>query len=572
MQDQLAIFACSHLVPELRTILKKGSYPDVRLFGYPAQCLKKVKKPGDLAGILGSKGRSFNKSIIIASTCFRKSAFTGELPANTEMIHLEHCQEIILNKETICHFVQQGYYIITNGWLRSLNKNIRDWGFDATLARSFFNESMKKILFLDTGLPGKFNADVIRLSEYMGLPYERLPVGLSHCENYLKGIIADWRADRIHHSMSDKIAALTGERADYLVIVNQLRVLVDLKQESQIAQEVFFLLTVLFAPGAICYRQFNEGAEIRKIFYNNKTFNVAADKNRSFDLEVSYQGEMLGIFELSEIKFPEHIEKYKRLGRIISQICSLAIANARKYELMEKQKEELTMSNRSKDKFFSILAHDLRSPLHALIGLTDILNENLESFSSDELQEYIKGLNKSAVNLSGLLENLLEWSRVNRGIMEFRPENLPLLTLVKKSVAVFREALVRKSITIRQEIDESLTILADHKMVDSVIRNLLSNAIKFTPREGSIQITAERIPGNMIMISMADTGIGMNNELQENLFKLEAKISRPGTEDEPSTGLGLLLSKEFVEKHGGSIWAESLENQGSTFRFTLPSG
>jgi len=572
MQRQLAIFACSHLMPELSHIFKKGSYPDVKLLGYPAHCLIAANDNHYLIDAIAKKKKSFANIIVITSSCSGKVSLKKESAKNLEIIHLDQCQELFLNKETLHYFIQQGCYVITNGWLRTYEEHIRDWGFDAPMAKAFFNESMKKILLLDTGIPGNYHHDLASLAEYMGLPYDVLPIGLSHAGMFFKGLVAEWRADQIHSTMSDKVAILARERADYLIIVNQLRVLVDLKQETQIVREVFSLLTILFAPGAICYRQFNESIETQKLYYNDKVFSSAWDGSRSFSLEVFYQGEMVGIFELAEIKFPEYIENYKRLGAIISQICSLAIANARKYEIMEQQKEQLLKSNQSKDKFFSILAHDLRSPLHALIGLTDILHENLESFSSGELQSFIQGLNKSVVNLSSLLENLLEWSSVNRGIMEFKPEKIQLLKLVRKAVTVFRDASERKSITIQNHIEDSVTAYADYKMVDSIIRNLVSNAIKFTPREGSISIASQNIPEDKVLISISDTGIGMSEELQESLFKLEAKVSRPGTEDEPSTGLGLLLSKEFVEKHGGRIWIESRENLGSTFYFTLPSG
>ncbi|MBN2762353.1 MAG: DUF1638 domain-containing protein [Bacteroidales bacterium] len=570
MQNQLAIFACSHLLPELTHVMKKAGYHDVILFGYPAHCKGNAAESDYLINAVDKKKKAFAKIVVISSSCLNLKLLQDDPEEKTEIIHLEQCQEILLNRDTLHHFIQQGCYIITNGWLKAYKKHIHDWGFDKDMARSFFHESMKKILLLDTGIPGNYRNNLISLSDYIDLPYEVLPIGLSVCEKYLSAIVSEFRADQAHKTISDKIAEMARERADYLVIVNQLGLLVDLKQEVQIVREVFSLLNILFAPESICYRQYRKDIENQRFYFNDRVFDAEKDESRSFSLEIFYQGELTGIFELAGVKFPEYIESYKRLGRIISQICSLAIANARKYEIMEEQKEQLALSNRSKDKFFSILAHDLRSPFNALLGLTEILSENLESYTTEELQIFIKSLNKSTINLNRLLENLLEWSKINRGIMEFHQEKLPLKTIIHHAISLYREVAIKKSINLRYNIPENINVFVDQKMVDSVIRNLVSNAIKFTSRKGTISLSATKKNNKELLVTISDTGIGMNKELLDNLFKIDAKVNRPGTEDEPSTGLGLLLCKEFVEMHGKKIWVKSKENQGSTFYFTLP--
>ncbi|HEU4789954.1 MAG TPA: HAMP domain-containing sensor histidine kinase, partial [Flavobacterium sp.] len=175
----------------------------------------------------------------------------------------------------------------------------------------------------------------------------------------------------------------------------------------------------------------------------------------------------------------------------------------------------------------------------------------------------------SAVNLNRLLENLLEWSRMEQGLIPFYPQKSKLLPLVKESISALQDEANKKRLKIQTTISEDITIYADHHILQSVIRNVLSNAVKFTPRDGTIKIEAREDSKNTV-VSITDTGIGMDTKILNNLFKLDVRTNRNGTENEPSTGLGLILCKEFVEKHNGKIWVESEVNKGTTFYFSFP--
>lgn len=232
--------------------------------------------------------------------------------------------------------------------------------------------------------------------------------------------------------------------------------------------------------------------------------------------------------------------------------------------------EQLEIANAEKNKFFSIIAHDLRSPFQGLLGMTDILATQYNEFSQDEIKELSTSLHHSVVNLYKLLENLLEWARLQRGSMEYNPEELFLSDIYTTSLDSIKQRALQKEIRIVKDIDVDIKVFADEKMINSVFRNLLSNAIKFTNRGGVIIVNAIEKDEMMIEISVADTGVGISSEVLSKLFKLDEKVGTKGTENEPSTGLGLLLCKEFVERHGGTIRVGSEEGQGSTFSFTLP--
>lgn len=237
---------------------------------------------------------------------------------------------------------------------------------------------------------------------------------------------------------------------------------------------------------------------------------------------------------------------------------------------VQKKNEELFKLNVEKDKFFSIIAHDLRSPFNSFLGLTQIMAEELPNLSSEEVQKLAVGMRNSATNLYRLLENLLHWSKMKQGLIPFNPSVVKLLPVVVESMAIMVDPAQQKGIEILCDIPEDIEVFGDSNMLQTIIRNLVSNALKFTTAGGRIQIKAKNTTQRNVEIAITDSGIGMNSEIMDNLFRIDVRSSRKGTAGEASTGLGLLLCNEFVEKHGGKFKVESEEGKGSTFSFTLP--
>jgi PAS domain S-box-containing protein len=233
--------------------------------------------------------------------------------------------------------------------------------------------------------------------------------------------------------------------------------------------------------------------------------------------------------------------------------------------------EELQKLNAEKDKFFSIISHDLRSPFSGLLGLTQIMAEELPDLTKAEIQSIAVRMRNSATNLFSLLENLLLWARMQQGLVPFNPEVIQIHKIALESIVMMVEPANIKGIEIVNDIPVDLNVFADSNTLQNVIRNLVSNAVKFTPKGGKVNLSAKVIAGNSIEVTITDTGIGISNAMIENLFRLDVQTNRKGTEGESSSGLGLLLCKEFIEKHGGKIWVESEEGKGSAFHFVIPS-
>jgi signal transduction histidine kinase len=230
---------------------------------------------------------------------------------------------------------------------------------------------------------------------------------------------------------------------------------------------------------------------------------------------------------------------------------------------------ELQKLNADKDLFISILGHDLKNPFNNLLGLSEVLAEDIHNLNIDEIEEIAGNINKSAKITNHLLEDILIWARTQQGKISCKPQNLNFTNICQDAVEVLNSNAKAKNITIDySKVDHSI-VYADIDMLKTVLRNLVSNAIKFTNSGGVIRITAVQTDSN-VTISVSDNGIGIPSENLAKLFDISEVLTTKGTGSETGTGLGLLLCKEFVEKHGGKIWVESEIGKGSDFKFTLP--
>lgn len=255
---------------------------------------------------------------------------------------------------------------------------------------------------------------------------------------------------------------------------------------------------------------------------------------------------------------------------LLSVFRDISDRKAAELEIQQKN-EELGILNAEKDRFFSIIAHDLRTPFNGMLGMTDIMANNIELLSKEEIVKFAHLMKTSADNLFKLLNNLLEWSMMQGGITEFKPAGFSLNPAITDIVNIFSDTAKLKNIELRDDTNEVLIVEADKNMIDTILRNLVSNAIKFTKRGGSISISARKVEQG-VEVCVKDTGIGMKEEMVSNLFRIDKKTARPGTEKEPGTALGLLLCKEFADKHCSTLVVKSVEGEGSEFSFVVKSG
>lgn len=241
-----------------------------------------------------------------------------------------------------------------------------------------------------------------------------------------------------------------------------------------------------------------------------------------------------------------------------------------KNKLIKQSEHELRVLNAAKNKFFSIIAHDLKNPLHAILGYSYLLTTDYDRFTEPERRKFAQDIHHSTNNIFRLLQNLLEWSRSQTGSLTFTPLEIEFKRILGNSINVLYSVAEQKSITINLDYNEELKMFADPLMIETVLRNLINNAIKFTPENGLIDITAKQ-NGNEVEICVRDNGIGISESDCINLFRIDSKVKRKGTNEEDGSGIGLILCKEFVDRNNGTIWVESETGKGSSFFFTIPA-
>ncbi|MDQ1266307.1 MAG: two-component system, sensor histidine kinase and response regulator [Bacteroidota bacterium] len=261
------------------------------------------------------------------------------------------------------------------------------------------------------------------------------------------------------------------------------------------------------------------------------------------------------------------IEEIQISKEVIEQNANELVSITHK---LAESEEQLTELNASKDKFFSIIAHDLKGPFQGFLGYSDILNKDVDNLSKDEIKEFAKNLNESAKHLFKLLENLLHWSRIQRGMIEITPMNFNMSQLTDMVLDVVTMNAVQKKIKLVKSVNPETEVLADVNMINTVLRNLVSNAIKFTKEDGVIEIGSYRNDDGLVAVYVKDDGVGMNEEAMKKVFRIDQHHTTLGTNREVGTGLGLILCKDLVEKNGGKIFVESSLGIGSIFTFTLP--
>jgi len=238
-------------------------------------------------------------------------------------------------------------------------------------------------------------------------------------------------------------------------------------------------------------------------------------------------------------------------------------------DMITKQSEELKILNNSKDRLFSIIGHDLRNPFSGIISFSNLLIDEFDDFTDQEKLSMIETISKSANQGFRLLENLLDWSRSHSGFIDFKLETKPISDLIDLCTDLLAPFAAQKKISMTTNIHNNSSIPVDTEMFTTIIRNLVSNAIKFTPTGGSIHISSEIAPQEIIL-HIADTGVGIPQNVQHKIFSVGDKYSSFGTEKEKGTGLGLLLAKEFINRHNGRIWFKSELGKGSTFSVAFP--
>jgi PAS domain S-box-containing protein len=304
---------------------------------------------------------------------------------------------------------------------------------------------------------------------------------------------------------------------------------------------------------------------IHLLFRNEKSFSLL--EQNLFNPDRNFQE-----YSLTTTNGKNHQQVWTSFRSTQELIIAVGYDITQQKEIMDnlqRTAKQLKEANQTKDKFLSIIAHDLKNPFNALLGFSALLKDEYDELSDELRKDYIREMHRSAENTLVLLENLLEWARSQSDRIDYSPQLHSLYETAENCRLLLGAQAAKKHITIENKIEHPCLVFADQNMILTVIRNLVSNAIKFTNEKGQVQI--EQISnGKDIILSIKDNGVGMSSKVLENLFKIDKKHHTLGTHHETGSGLGLLICKEFIEKNGGKIWAESEKGVGSCFYIKLP--
>lgn len=312
---------------------------------------------------------------------------------------------------------------------------------------------------------------------------------------------------------------------------------------------------------------FQKDAELRKL---GEIELIGSQSPVWLGVPLKIGGKTIGVIVVQDYENEKaYGEAEMQILTFVSEQIAQVIERKRSADDIKKYSDELKQLNQTKDKFFSIIAHDLKNPFITILGFTDLLFSDYSDLSDEERLFYIQEMKKSAEMSHHLLQNLLHWSRSQTGRIEFNPQKLEIKKIVDENFILLSKTAEKKQIQLLHEIASDLFVTADEDMLNTVLRNLLTNAIKFSHKSGSIDVNAIR-QGSSVQIVVQDTGVGMDQNTIDNIFRLDITRSKSGTENESGSGLGLILCKEFVERNNGKIWIESIPGKGSKFIFTLP--
>jgi len=342
---------------------------------------------------------------------------------------------------------------------------------------------------------------------------------------------------------------------------------------------VFALIFMFTINGFLPYNAFTRNSTYFGIVLETWMFSLALGNRINVlkkERELSQEAMLYKAVENEKLVRSQKEELYKEVIKRTEEIHNKNEALNQMNEqvvksntILSEQAENLEILNASKDKFFSIIAHDLRNPFNTIFGFADLIIKNIDKYDKDKIKELVETIRTSSKNTFTLLENLLTWARMQTGDIEYKPEIIDLRILFMNAVTMVEAQAMQKNITINQAYNNCSEIYGDNNMISTVLRNLLTNAIKYTNDGGLIFISSSH-NGHFCEISVKDNGVGIPTQSIEKLFRVDSKFNTKGTSNERGTGLGLILCKEFVEKHGGSIMLKSGEGVGSEFLFTLP--
>ncbi len=595
MKEKINIFICRYFSKEVSTIVKSNFLVDVVVTVFPSNCGKPPLHEADYKTL--AKDKNCNQNCILGSVCINNLNNSDE---STFTMSYDSCFELVLNKPLVNHYISKGYYLVTPGWIINWNNEINNWGFDKETARDFFDESCSKILLLDTGIEDNIGDNLMEFSSFINKPYESIPIGLDILELNLRKAIS--RIEE-NNELEEK-----REVTDYAMMMDLLNDLAESLSEKEVLEKIIQLFSILFAPESLHFLSIdndkpgnlisqpttNNPKNINKLLDRSKKTNLS---NTGFCYSLTHKDQLVGIIEIENVAFPQYLKHYKNLANSVLKICSLVISNARTYELITNQRDQLESALKKLKETQDLLiesekmaalgnlvagvAHEINTPVSiGITATTGFLNKvsNLQQLTKEgkltknTLEKtvtdfYLAGeLILRNLNRTGELIN--SFKRVSVDETSEKPREFNLRSYISDIVASLEPQLRKKKIITSITCSKYIYMKSYPGALAQIMTNLFLNSLKHAFKvvsNNTININAKNNEG-LITIEVTDNGIG----IAENDI---SKIFDPffTTDKQEGSGLGLHIAYNLVtQKLKGDITCRSYVGKGAKFTINIP--
>ena len=481
------------------------------------------------------------------------SPISGLEHPGLQVIEVQTQGELFLGQDATERALAEGAFIVLPGWLACWRSIIIDsWGFDAATAPIFFGEAATRLVFLDTGVEGPWERELSALAAFVGLPCEHRFVGLSHLEALVRCASAACSQRSERRSIQAAAAQARALAAEYATVVDFITSLGSLPSEAAIIASLEGTAQILFAAQQVC-------------FLPHDPENEAAQGPASFEVAVTFAGERLGMLAVHGIALPEHRARYLPMAAATCDAAGIALNATRLVERERSLARQLEQKVVELDQFAYVASHDLQAPLRRLVSFAELLESTLGEQLPPRAVTYLDHIQRNAVLMRTLVQDLLRLSRASNSPLRAEPVQLDLC-LDRALMALGSSTEERGAVVERRPLPG---IVGDPGLLSQLFQNLLGNALKFVPADRSpvVVVSADREDQRWV-ICVQDNGIGIEPQHAETIFAPFQRLHRSHEYD--GSGIGLSICRRVVERHGGEIWVQPGDAQGSIFRFSLP--
>ncbi len=581
MKNKLCLMACTHFRDDLAQALKEEKLADVELVPLPADCDRPLHDPVPLRQAVAQCRTG--TCVVLGGHCL--NGLAQQLPPQITAVEpAGNCFELFADSGVLQPLLDRGAHLLTPGMLRHWRRSYEEWGFTTEDARAFFAESHTTLVLLDTGTdPGAEKALRV-MAEQLDLPWERVPVGLDHLCLQLHRIIA---RNRVHNLRTSE-----QKLSDYAMVHDLTSGITALTDEQGVIRQLMELFSMFCAPAELCYLPLYDGkpgelhclvppadpaGKSAELMAMNEAHRLDREL-AGFRINITRDAKRIGTLALRGIAFPKYLSHYLNLSLNIAPVIALAISNARTYQAhLEAKRQVQDLNGELKERLITVdalnkeletftysVSHDLRAPLRSLDGFTNILLRDYAQTLPPQGQKYLDRLRVNAKRMGQLIEDLLRLSRLTRAEISRRTVDLaPIARGLAEDLA--QTSPQRR---VRFEIADGLQAHCDAPLIRVVLENLIGNAWKYTGKvdEAVIEFGREQQGGRQVFY-VRDNGDGFDMVYAETLFSPFQRLHSDA--EFPGTGIGLATVQRIIQRHGGSIWAESAKGQGASFYFTV---